>query len=65
MTWPIIFDGGMIGGPIATQWDIRRWPTPYLIDDQGIIRCWSSMQNVLLMVDELVARASERAQRGR
>jgi hypothetical protein len=54
MTWPILFDGGMIGGPIATGWNIKQWP--------GVIRCRASMQNVESMVVELVARAASRSE---
>ena len=26
------------GGPIAVAWNVRGWPTIYLIDHEGIIR---------------------------
>ena len=32
-----VWDGGL-GGPIFSSWDIRSWPTTYVIDRQGIIR---------------------------
>ena len=38
LTWTSFFDGGGTGGPIATQWGVRGWPTVYVIDKAGIIR---------------------------
>ncbi len=37
LTWPSFFDGGGTGGPIATRWGVRGWPTVYVIDHNGII----------------------------
>ena len=36
ITWPQIFDGTR--GPIARQWNVKSWPTIYVIDQQGVIR---------------------------
>jgi len=36
MTWPCWFDG--YNGPIRQEWNIRGWPTVYVIDANGIIR---------------------------
>ena len=38
LTWTSFFDGGGTGGPIATQWGVRGWPTVFVIDKDGIIR---------------------------
>jgi len=38
ITWRSFFDGGKIGGPIATRWAVQGWPTLYLIDAKGVIR---------------------------
>src|SRR5438270_13612892 len=38
ITWRSWFDGGKIGGPIATKWNVQGWPTLYLIDQTGTIR---------------------------
>ena len=38
LTWTSFFDGGGTGGPIATQWGVRGWPTIYVIDHVGVIR---------------------------
>ena len=36
MTWRSWFEGS--GGPIARRWNIKSWPTTYVIDHKGIIR---------------------------
>ena len=36
ITWPQIFDGSR--GPIAKQWNVKSFPTIYVIDQKGIIR---------------------------
>ncbi len=38
LTWPSFFDGGGTGGPIATQWGVRGWPTIFVLDREGVIR---------------------------
>ncbi len=38
LTWPMLFDGGGTGGPIATKWGVRGWPTIFVIDAKGVIR---------------------------
>ena len=38
ITWPCFFDGGGTGGPIATKWGVRGWPTIFVLDAEGVIR---------------------------
>ncbi len=38
MTWRSFWDGGSTQGPIATKWNVRGWPTLYVIDHKGVIR---------------------------
>jgi peroxiredoxin len=38
ITWPSFWDGGKTGGPIATEWAVRGWPTIYILDAKGVIR---------------------------
>ena len=38
ITWPSWWDGGSTGGPIATRWNVRGWPTIYVLDHKGVIR---------------------------
>lgn len=35
--WPSIFDGGP-GGSCARRWNVRGWPSSWLIDAEGVIR---------------------------
>jgi hypothetical protein len=38
ITWRSFFDGGSTQGPIASKWNVRSWPTIYVIDSKGLIR---------------------------
>jgi hypothetical protein len=38
ITWRSFWNGGSTGGPISTEWNVRGWPTLYLIDANGVIR---------------------------
>ena len=38
ITWRSWWDGGNTQGPIATQWNVKGWPTLYILDHNGIIR---------------------------
>ncbi|MFM7152303.1 MAG: TlpA family protein disulfide reductase [Gemmataceae bacterium] len=59
LTWPSWWDGGNIGGPIASRWDIDHWPTLVLIDHRGIIRHlslgWPDPKEADATIDQMVA----------
>jgi peroxiredoxin len=38
MTWRSWWDGGDTSGPIASKWNVRSWPTTYVLDHKGVIR---------------------------
>jgi hypothetical protein len=38
LTWRSWFDGPGTAGPIAMKWNIRAWPSLYIMDHNGIIR---------------------------
>ena len=38
LPWRSFFDGGGTDGPISTQWNVRGWPTVYVLDHEGVIR---------------------------
>jgi peroxiredoxin len=38
ITWRSWWDGGKIGGPIAARWDVKLWPTIFVVDENGLIR---------------------------
>lgn len=39
ITWPNICGGPTRENKIAMQWNIYSWPTIYVLDHKGIIRC--------------------------
>lgn len=38
LTWRSFWNGGSTSGPISTRWNVRGWPTIYVIDASGVIR---------------------------
>jgi hypothetical protein len=38
ITWPSWFDGGGTSGPIATLYEVRSWPSIFVLDPKGVIR---------------------------
>jgi thiol-disulfide isomerase/thioredoxin len=38
MTWPSFWNSDVPGGNLADNWNIRGWPTFYVLDPNGIIR---------------------------
>jgi hypothetical protein len=38
ITWRSWWDGGNTSGPIASAWNVKGWPTLYVIDHKGTIR---------------------------
>lgn len=62
ITWRSFWNGPEgTGGPIATQWNIRGWPSLFLIDAKGVIRHkWLGSPSTEVLdkaIDELVAEA--------
>ena len=60
--WPLIADGP--GGPIATRWNVRTFPTIYVVDHGGVIRYKirgkpgpDMHQKLVTAVSQLVKRA--------
>ena len=53
------FDGGKVGGPIASRWNVKFWPTVYILDHRGVIRARevSDMDFLDTMVETLVSEA--------
>ena len=37
ITWRQAVDGST-GGPLATKWGVKSWPTIYVLDAKGVIR---------------------------
>ncbi len=38
ITWRSFWNGGSTRGPISTAWNVRSWPTIYVLDHKGVIR---------------------------
>ena len=38
ITWPSFWNGGGTKGPISKRWNIKYWPTVYVLDHHGVIR---------------------------
>lgn len=56
MTWRSWWDGGDTSGPIATHWNVRGWPTIYVLDHKGVIRFKGPREEQLdKAVDQLLA----------
>jgi Thioredoxin-like len=37
ITWRSFWNDGGTDGPISTAWNVRGWPTIYLLDHEGVI----------------------------
>jgi AhpC/TSA family len=63
ITWRNAVDGST-HGPIAKQWNVRGWPTIYILDAKGVIRYrglrgQEMEQAVVRLLDELKAQAAQ------
>jgi hypothetical protein len=38
ISWRSFWNGGSTSGPISTRWNVRGWPTIYVLDVNGVIR---------------------------
>src|SRR5262249_42923303 len=65
IAWRSWWDGGSTSGPIASKWNVRGWPTIYVLDAKGVIRSRGD-RKLDEAVDKLVQEiVSERAKPGR
>ena len=57
ITWRSFWNGPKgTGGPISTKWNVRGWPTIYVLDDKGVIRYKNVRgEEMDRAVDELLA----------
>jgi hypothetical protein len=54
ITWRNAVDGST-SGPLATSWNVRGWPTIYIIDSKGVIRARNLRDKEMeVKVDELL-----------
>ena len=62
ITWRSWWDGGSPLGPIAKTWNVRGWPTVYVLDAKGIIRYKNPRDKALdVILERLVAEAETQA----
>jgi hypothetical protein len=56
ITWRSWWDGGSTHGPIASKWNVRGWPTVYVLDAKGVIR-YKNVRGEAMdkVIDELMA----------
>src|SRR5919199_1776144 len=64
ITWRSFWNGeNGTGGPISKEWNVRGWPTLYVIDADGVIRLKSlgNPGDKVLdeVIDDLVKKAEE------
>lgn len=65
LTWRSFWNGPEgTGGPISSLWNVRGWPTIYIIDHKGVIRDKNKRGEALdEVVEQLVAEAEADLQR--
>jgi len=54
ITWRSWWDGGKTSGPIATRWDVHRWPSTFVLDEKGVIRFKGLPHSVPKLLDDAV-----------
>lgn len=63
LPWRAWWDGGDVGGPIATRWEVDRWPTLLVVDHRGVVRHietgWPETKEIDDLLDKLVAAAAK------
>ncbi len=62
MTWRSFWNGGS-NGPITDKWNVRSWPTIYILDDQGVIRFKNLRDKKLDEAVELLVKELEAKQK--
>jgi len=62
ITWRSYWDGGNTSWPIASRWNVRGWPTIYVLDQKGMIRYKNVRGSAMdKAVDALLAEAKSDA----
>ena len=67
ITWRSFWNGPKgTAGPISTAWNVRGWPTIYVLDKQGVIRYKDVREKKMdEAVDELLAEAEKKSVSGK
>jgi len=66
ISWRSFWNGPKgTAGPISTKWNVRSWPTIYVIDGKGVIRFKNVRGEAMdKAVDELLAELEQQARKG-
>jgi AhpC/TSA family protein len=64
LPWRAWWDGGQPGGPVATRYQVRAWPTIFVIDADGIIRYSGNQLAGQEQIIEKLVRQAERRRAG-
>ena len=60
ISWRSFWNGGSTSGPISTAWNVRSWPTIYVLDENGVIRFKDVRGEAMeKAVEELLAKLDE------
>lgn len=69
ITWRSWWDGGDTSGPIATQFNVRGWPTLFVVDHEGVIRHkWTGFPGEEAFdkaIEALIEKAEKARERGK
>lgn len=58
MGWPSFWNGGP-NGPITDRWNVKSWPTVYVLDHKGVIRVKNRREKELDEAVEALVREAE------
>jgi Thioredoxin-like len=61
LTWRSWWDGGSTQGPIQIAYNVKHWPTIYVLDHQGVIRYIDVRDKKL---DEAIEKLLAEAEKG-
>ena len=62
LSWRSFWNGGSTSGPISTKWNVRGWPTIYVLDENGVIRFKNVRGEAMdKAIDTLLARMEAKA----
>ncbi len=64
ISWRSFWNGGSTSGPISTAWNVRGWPTIYVLDEKGVIRYKNVRGPAMdVAVDALLAEMGDQTQK--
>ena len=65
ITWRSFWNGGGTRGPISNAWNVKGWPTIYVLDGEGRIRFKNVRGEAMdKAVDELLAELEQQGREG-